>query len=197
MQTESGENAVGAPMGAPTCPPCVALRAGKSQSGAQAPVDGSQPLGSGPHASTVPPPVTRQPPMHSAGVGVIATHWPVSGLHSWQVGLLHVIGVKTQPSPGAVGTQVSVVQLLLSLHGACGVKTQPSPGAVGTQVSFVQLLLSSQGACGVKTQPSPGAVGTQVSVVQLLLSSHGACGVKTQASAVDPAFESQVSVVQL
>src|SRR5689334_16023909 len=96
MQTESGENAVGAPMGAPTCPPWVASSAGKSQSGAQAPVEGSQPLGTGPHASTTPPPVTRQPPAQAAGVGTMATHCPVSGLHSWQVGLLQVCGVNVQ-----------------------------------------------------------------------------------------------------
>src|SRR5689334_11089971 len=124
------------------------------------------------------------------------SHIPVSGLQrSSPHGLLssHIVGVKTQPSPGAVATQVSVVQALLSLHGACGVKTQPSPGAVGTQVSVVQLLLSLHGACGVKTQPSPGAVATQVSTVQLLLSLHGACGVKTHS----PVSELQLSAVQL
>src|SRR5690348_4512866 len=103
------------------------------------------------------------------------SHIPVSGLQrSSPHGLLssHIVGVKTQPSPGAVATQVSVVQALLSLHGACGVKTQPSPGAVGTQVSVVQLLLSLHGACGVKTQASWAVAASElhVSVVQLLLS---------------------------
>jgi hypothetical protein len=61
MQTESGLKAVGVPMGAPTYPPCVASSASNSQSGAQSPVLGSQLAGTGPHASTLPPPVTRQP----------------------------------------------------------------------------------------------------------------------------------------
>src|SRR6267142_2013795 len=63
MHAESGVNAVGAPTGAPTCPPCVASSAGLAQvSGAQEPgVLGSQPESPVPHASTVPPPVTRQP----------------------------------------------------------------------------------------------------------------------------------------
>src|ERR1043166_3430463 len=63
MQAESAMNAVGAPTGAPTCPPCVASNAGLEQvSGAHEPgVVGSQPELPGPQASTVPPPVTRQP----------------------------------------------------------------------------------------------------------------------------------------
>src|SRR5439155_23201693 len=56
-------NAVAIPTGAPTCPPWVALSAVSAQlSGAQEPgVFGSQPEAPGPHASTIPPPVTRQP----------------------------------------------------------------------------------------------------------------------------------------
>src|SRR5438477_9337713 len=63
MHAESGVNAVGTPIEAPTCPPCVASRAGLVQvSGAQEPgVGGPQPESPGPQASTVPPPVTRQP----------------------------------------------------------------------------------------------------------------------------------------
>src|SRR5438067_420593 len=63
MHAESAMNAVGAPNGAPTCPPCVASNAGLVQvSGAHEPgVVGSQPESPGPQASTVPPPVTRQP----------------------------------------------------------------------------------------------------------------------------------------
>src|SRR5438093_1852018 len=63
MQAESAVNAVATPTGAPTCPPCVASSAGLAQvSGAHEPgVLGSQPEAPGPHASTVPPPVTRQP----------------------------------------------------------------------------------------------------------------------------------------
>src|SRR5437867_5596428 len=63
MHAESGVNGVATPIGAPTCPPCVALSAGLAQvSGAHEPgVLGSQPESPGPHASTLPPPVTRQP----------------------------------------------------------------------------------------------------------------------------------------
>src|SRR5436309_12194933 len=64
MHAESGVNGVGTPIGAPTWPPCVAVSAGDAQvSGAHEPgVLGSQPMsGPGPQASTVPPPVTRQP----------------------------------------------------------------------------------------------------------------------------------------
>src|SRR5436190_16390394 len=64
MHAESGVNGVGTPIGAPTWPPCVAVSAGRAQvSGAHEPsVLGSQPMsGPGPQASTVPPPVTRQP----------------------------------------------------------------------------------------------------------------------------------------
>src|SRR5437773_7278360 len=63
MHAESGVNGVATPIGAPTCPPCVALSAGLSQvSGAHEPgVLGSQPEAPGPHASTLPPPVTRHP----------------------------------------------------------------------------------------------------------------------------------------
>src|SRR6266496_1750874 len=63
MQAESAVNAVATPTGAPTCPPCVASSAGLAQlSGAQEPdVLGSQPESPVPQASTVPPPVTRQP----------------------------------------------------------------------------------------------------------------------------------------
>src|SRR6266516_34881 len=64
MHAESGVNGVGTPTGAPTWPPCVAVSAGDAQvAGAHEPgVLGSQPTsGPGPQASTVPPPVTRQP----------------------------------------------------------------------------------------------------------------------------------------
>src|SRR5213592_1518307 len=63
MQAESAVNAVATPTGAPTWPPCVASSAGLAQvSGAHEPgVLGSQPESPGPQASTVPPPVTRQP----------------------------------------------------------------------------------------------------------------------------------------
>ena len=63
MHAESGEKAVGTPTGAPTWPPCVASIAGLVQVfGAQEPGrNGLQPELPGPHASTVPPPVTRQP----------------------------------------------------------------------------------------------------------------------------------------
>src|SRR5678816_1091607 len=85
MQTESGENAVGVPIGAPTCPPCVASSASKSgQAGAQSPVLGSQPAGTGPHASTLPPPVTRQPDGLHEPLSV-DSHWPVVGLQTSSV----------------------------------------------------------------------------------------------------------------
>src|SRR5881628_335830 len=99
MHAESGVNGVATPIGAPTCPPCVALSAGLAQvSGAHEPgVLGSQPESPGPHASTLPPPVTRQPSfgIHSGGIGVIASHCPVAGLHALQTrpgGLLQVGG---------------------------------------------------------------------------------------------------------
>src|SRR2546428_60141 len=88
MHAESGVNGVATPIGAPTCPPCVALSAGLAQvSGAHEPgVLGSQPESPGPHASTLPPPVTRQPSSctHSGGCGVLFSHCPVLGLHSWK-----------------------------------------------------------------------------------------------------------------
>src|SRR5689334_18261222 len=82
MQGESAVNAVAMPMEAPTCPPWVASRAGLAHvSGAHEPgVVGSQPESPGPQASTVPPPVTRQPlggGAHSGGWGLIGTHWPL------------------------------------------------------------------------------------------------------------------------
>src|SRR5207244_1575064 len=63
IHAESGVKAVATPTGAPTCPPWVASSAGLAQeSGAQEPgVLGSQPEAPGPQASTMPPPVTRQP----------------------------------------------------------------------------------------------------------------------------------------
>ena len=63
MHAESGVNGVAAPIGAPTWPPCVAVSAGNAQvSGAHEPgALGSQPMWGPPQASTVPPPVTRQP----------------------------------------------------------------------------------------------------------------------------------------
>src|SRR5207249_8002841 len=99
MHAESGVNGVATPIGAPTCPPCVASiasNAGLEQvSGAHAPgLLGSQAETSGPHASTVPPPVTRQPSSctHSGGCGVIFSHCPVAGLHTWQTGFAQVGG---------------------------------------------------------------------------------------------------------
>src|SRR5438132_3696416 len=73
-------NAVAIPTGAPTCPPWVALSAVSEQlSGAQAPgMFGSQPEAPGPHASTMPPPVTRQP---SVCFGQIAWSKHDVGLH--------------------------------------------------------------------------------------------------------------------
>src|SRR5215831_588123 len=74
MHAESGANAVGTPVGAPTCPPCVASIAGLVHvPGAQEPgLVGSQPESPGPQASTVPPPVTRQPAGTSAACCVSA-----------------------------------------------------------------------------------------------------------------------------
>src|SRR6185369_4083677 len=118
MQTESGVNAVGVPMGAPTCPPCVASSAAKSgQLGAQSPVLGSQFAGTGPHASTLPPPVTRQPDGTQVPLSV-DTHWPVDGLHESSVqGLLslHCTVFVVWHEPDVV-LQDSVVQALLSLQ---------------------------------------------------------------------------------
>src|SRR2546428_13603722 len=93
MQAESAVNAVATPTGAPTCPPCVASSAGLAQvSGAQEPgVFGSQPESPVPHASTVPPPVTRHPAggTHCAGGGWMSMQpWVVS--HTWQIGFVQV-----------------------------------------------------------------------------------------------------------
>src|SRR6266576_3327463 len=79
MQAESAVNAVATPTGAPTCPPCVASSAGLAQvSGAQEPgVLGSQPESPVPHASTVPPPVTRQPTAFTHCM-CVCTHTPAS-----------------------------------------------------------------------------------------------------------------------
>src|SRR5262245_43640540 len=68
MHLLSGVNGVAIPMFAPTWPPWVAEAASspdaRQESGAQEfGVLGSQTLWSGPQASTVPPPVTRQPAM--------------------------------------------------------------------------------------------------------------------------------------
>src|SRR5947208_3640923 len=143
MQAESAVNAVATPTGAPTCPPCVASSAGLAQvSGAHEPgVLGSQPESPGPHASTLPPPVTRQPSSctHSGGCGVLFSHCPVLGLHSWQTGLAQIGGptwVCTHTPP----SQPAVVQALLSVavHGVlsvtlmCGVTQTPAwrPGVL-------------------------------------------------------------------
>src|SRR5207244_2497464 len=80
MQAESAVNAVATPIEAPTCPPCVASSAGLAQvSGAQEPgVLGSQPESPVPHASTVPPPVTRQPSAFTHCMCLWSdTHWPL------------------------------------------------------------------------------------------------------------------------
>src|SRR5437899_2849484 len=118
MHAESGVNGVATPIGAPTWPPCVALSAGLAQvSGAHEPgVLGSQPESPGPQASTIPPPVTRQPSSctHSGGCGVLFSHCPVAGLHSWQTGFAQVGGpmwVCTHTPP----SQPAVVQALLSV----------------------------------------------------------------------------------
>src|SRR5262245_8939597 len=77
-----------------------------------------------------------------------STAWVIAGCVAQKPGVrvkhsLHwSLGVKTQPSPGAVATHVSSVQLSLSLHAACGVKTQFP--VLESQVSVVQLLPSSQ-----------------------------------------------------
>src|SRR5438552_1933060 len=125
MHAESGVNGVATPIGAPTWPPCVALSAGLAQvSGAHEPgVLGSQPELPGPHASTVPPPVTRQPSSwHCGGGGLISPHCPVAGLHAWQTGLAQVGGgtwVCTHTPP----SQPAVVHLSLSVsvHGVLSV----------------------------------------------------------------------------
>src|SRR2546425_13131037 len=96
MQAEPGVNAVATPTGAPTCPPCVASIACFSQlSGAHEPgVLGSQPESPGPHASTVPPPVTRQPSCctHCGGCGGVSSHRPGLGLHTRQTGVAQIGG---------------------------------------------------------------------------------------------------------
>src|SRR5437867_10523525 len=118
MHAESGVNGVATPIGAPTCPPCVALSAGLSQvSGAHEPgVLGSQPESPGPHASTLPPPVTRQPTggTHAAGGGLIAPHCPVSGLHSSQTGLEQV-GGGMWPCTHTPASRLGFVQCVLSV----------------------------------------------------------------------------------
>src|SRR5262249_25388508 len=75
MHAEPGANAVGTPVGAPTCPPCVASIAGLVHvPGAQEPgLVESQPEFPGPQASTVPPPVTRQPAGTPSGCCASAT----------------------------------------------------------------------------------------------------------------------------
>src|SRR5437870_3292067 len=143
MHAESGVNGVATPIGAPTWPPCVALSAGLAQvSGAHEPgVLGSQPESPGPHASTLPPPVTRQPSSctHSGGCGVLFSHCPVLGLHSWQTGLAQIGGptwvcTHTPPSqPAVVHKSLSVsVHGVLSVTLMCWVTQTPAsqPGVL-------------------------------------------------------------------
>src|SRR3989441_1053154 len=143
MHAESGVNGVATPIGAPTWPPCVALSAGLAQvSGAHEPgVLGSQPESPGPHASTLPPPVTRQPSSctHSGGCGVIFSHCPVLGLHTWQTGLAQIGGptwvcMHTPPSqPAVVHKSLSVsVHGVLSVTLMCWVTQTPAsqPGVL-------------------------------------------------------------------
>src|SRR5436190_11858193 len=102
-------NAVAIPPGAPTCPPWVALSAVSAQlSGAQAPgMFGSQPEAPGPHASTMPPPVTRQPSVttgHCAVAGPAVTCIPDSSVQS-TVTLSQLVAVR--PLTVAVSVLVS------------------------------------------------------------------------------------------
>src|SRR5207247_2927457 len=120
MQAESAVNAVATPTGAPTCPPCVASSAGLAQvSGAHEPgVLGSQPESPGPHASTLPPPVTRHPSCWHTCVwthtpashpGVHASPGVVSGAHTVLSGFLMWSAVHT-PTPCALISQPGIVQ---------------------------------------------------------------------------------------
>src|SRR5947208_3327961 len=176
MQAESAVNAVATPTGAPTCPPCVALSAGLAQvSGAHEPgVLGSQPELPGPHASTVPPPVTRQPSSctHSGGCGVMFSHCPVLGLHTWQTGLAQVGGgtwvcMHTPPS------QPAVVHALLSAaaHGVLSVTlvvvqrpirpaSTPVPCRVGSQMEVRHGVPGGHGTTVLGTDVEP--IGTPV-----------------------------------
>src|SRR5439155_17944659 len=150
MHAESGVNGVATPIGAPTWPPCVALSAGLAQvSGAHEPgVLGSQPESPGPHASTLPPPVTRQPSSctHSGGCGVLFSHCPVLGLHSWQTGLAQVGGptwvcTHTPPSqPAVVHALLSVsVHGVLSVTLMCWVTHTPASQPGGLQAPAMAL----------------------------------------------------------
>src|SRR3989442_4598724 len=172
MQAESAVNAVATPMGAPTWPPCVASSAGLAQvSGAHEPgVVGSQPESPVPQASTVPPPVTRQPDggTHCWGAGWMAMH-PRTGSHVWQTGLLQVTVLSKQVGKACgVGSQpacsqpfVTVLQPLLlftthvgkrfavTSHAAC---SQPfskvlQPLFVLSQQVGKVLAVGSQPAC--------------------------------------------------
>src|SRR5438093_7316434 len=165
MHADSGVNGVATPIGAPTCPPCVALSAGLAQvSGAHEPgVLGSQPESPGPQASTVPPPVTRQPSSctHSGGCGVIFSHCPVLGLHTWQTGLAQVGGgtwvcMHTPPSqPAVVHKSLSVsVHGVLSVTLMCWVTQTPAsqPGvlqAPGMAVTGLPALSAEQAVLSV------------------------------------------------
>src|SRR5262249_58511782 len=122
MQGESAVNAVAMPTEAPTWPPWVASRAGAAQlSGAHEPgVLGSQPESPVPQASTVPPPVTRQPPgKHSGGGLVFGPHCPVLVLHSLQLGLSQLccwcVCTQTPWLLAPPASQPAVVQLLPSV----------------------------------------------------------------------------------
>src|SRR5947208_1576803 len=165
MQAESAVNAVATPTGAPTCPPCVASSAGLAQvSGAHEPgVLGSQPESPGPHASTLPPPVTRQPSSctHSGGCGVLFSHCPVLGLHAWQTGLAQVGGgtwvwTHTPPSqPAVVHALLSVsVHGVLSVTLMCWVTQTPAsqPGvlqAPGMALTGLRALSAEQAVLSV------------------------------------------------
>src|SRR5436309_3300257 len=119
MQAESAVNAVATPMEAPTWPPWVASSAGLAQvSGAHEPaMVGSQPESPVPQASTVPPPVTRQPDggTHACGGGLMSMH-PCVVSHTWQTGLLHVtVWSKQVGNACADASQLAFSQALLTI----------------------------------------------------------------------------------
>ncbi len=99
----------------------------------------------------------QMPPEH---VSLMLHTWP--SLHALPLSL-----AKTQPSV-LVGSQLSAVQSLLSLHGFGVAPTQLPPPQMSPNVHA--FLSSHSLVLFVKTQP---VAGTQVSVVQTLSSVHG------------------------
>src|SRR5437867_12364002 len=106
MQGVSAENGVARPIGAPTCPPWVALSTG------------------GLVSSTSPPPVTRQPPgWHSTGGGSFGTQVPDVVLHSSQMSQVVVwwfcsqVPLPSQPAVVQAFPSVSVQGTLSSFGG--------------------------------------------------------------------------------